>query len=93
MLIAARMSPEADAAWSRLVQRGPEAAHEICRQLVKGRVAGMQRVREPVLGGDELGEAVEPFFESDPRCVLGHQRWCRIGAGIDLALKHSFDQI
>ena len=70
-----------------------QAAHEIGRQLVKGRIAGMQRVGEPLLGGDELGEAVEPSFEGHARRVLSQQCWRRISAGIDRALKDGFDEI
>ena len=89
----ARISPEADAASSKLASAGPKRLMKYAGTPVEDRIAGVQRIREPVLGGDELGETVEPSFEGDARCVLGHQHWRRIGAGIDLALEDGFDEI
>src|SRR5215469_15955979 len=75
------------------LERRFEPVQEVLREIIVGRVTGVQRRGEPAFGADEVGEALDPAGERIPRTERGTELFRSFNALVDLVLQHGDDEV
>jgi hypothetical protein len=75
------------------LERRFEQVQELLREVIVGRFTGVERRGKPLLGADEVREALDPTRKRFPRIKGGPELVCGFDAFVDLVLQHGDDEV